>query len=60
VIDPYGRVVASLPLNKAGYLDAAVPGALAGPPYARWGDGPVLALIRAGRAGIGWAARRRT
>jgi apolipoprotein N-acyltransferase len=60
VIDPYGRVVASLPLNKAGYLDAAVPGALAEPPYARWGDGPVLALILAGLAGIGWAARRRT
>lgn len=59
VIDPYGRVVKRLPLNAEGYIDAAVPGALSAPPYARWGDGPVLALILAALAGIALFSRRR-
>ena len=48
VIDPKGRVIASIPLNTAGYLDAAlpVPGALT--IYARTGDLPWLILICAG------------
>ena len=45
MIDARGQVLASLPLNSAGFLDAALPGALPATPYARAGDWPVLALI---------------
>ncbi len=46
MIDPYGRIVAALPLLTAGHVDAVLPGPLAAPPpYARWGDGPWLALV---------------
>lgn len=58
VIDPYGRVLKSLPLNTEGYIDVAVPGALSPTPYVRWGDWPVLALILAGLAGVGLASRK--
>ncbi|PWK57982.1 apolipoprotein N-acyltransferase [Roseicyclus mahoneyensis] len=45
VIDGRGRVLASLPLNEAGYLDAALPPALPPTVYARSGDLPVLLLV---------------
>lgn len=47
-IDPKGRVIAALPLNRAGFLDVAVPPALPRPFYARHGDAPLaLALVLA-------------
>ena len=56
VIDARGGVVASLGLNEAGLLDAALPGALPPPPYARLGDLPlILALVL---LALGLAARR--
>jgi apolipoprotein N-acyltransferase len=38
IIDPLGRVVASMPLNRQGDLDAGLPRALPTTVYARWGD----------------------
>ncbi len=45
VIDARGRVLASLPLNAEGFLDAPLPAAWPPTPYARSGDRPVLALL---------------
>jgi len=45
MIDARGRVLASLPLDQAGFLDVALPGAAPPTPYARLGDAPVLAFI---------------
>jgi apolipoprotein N-acyltransferase len=45
VIDARGRVVASLPLNAAGFLDAPLPPALPPTLYARMGDLPVILLV---------------
>jgi len=47
VVDPYGRVVASLPLGAEGVLDAAVPVALAPPPYTLYRDGAVAVMVLA-------------
>ena len=44
-IDPYGRVIAALPLGEAGFLDASLPEPLPLTPYARHGDWPVFALL---------------
>lgn len=44
LIDPAGRLVASLPLGEAGFLDAPLPPALASTPYGRLGDWPLLVL----------------
>jgi apolipoprotein N-acyltransferase len=49
LIDARGRVVDSLPLGQAGYLDVVLPGALPPTPYQRWGEGPVGLLL----AGLG-------
>ena len=38
VIDPYGRIIASLPLGTEGTLDGELPGALPPTVYARYGD----------------------
>jgi apolipoprotein N-acyltransferase len=45
MIDPWGRITAALPLNEAGFVDAALP--LAGAPtlYSRTGDLPALLLF---------------
>ena len=59
VIDAKGRVAATIPLGKAAYLDVALPPALSATPYARWGDGPVLALVIALFAALGLAAQRK-
>lgn len=54
VIDGKGRVLASLPLNEAGAIDAALPPALSPTIYARTGDWPVFLLL----AGLGLGALR--
>ena len=38
IIDPYGRIVASLDLNKRGVIDGGLPKALSRTLYARFGD----------------------
>ena len=43
VVDPLGRVIASLPLGVEGVLDARLPQPVPVPLYARIGDGPVFA-----------------
>ncbi|WP_418595074.1 apolipoprotein N-acyltransferase [Ponticoccus sp. (in: a-proteobacteria)] len=48
VIDGAGRVLASLPLGEAGFLDAPLPPPLRMTPYARTGDLPVFLLILLG------------
>ena len=45
MIDARGRVTAELAFGTAGHLDAALPGPLAAPPYARWGDWPIAVLL---------------
>ena len=57
VIDPAGRILASIPLNEAGYLDHAVPAPLAPTLYARTGDWPVLVVVLATLAGAGLRRR---
>jgi len=47
VIDARGRIVAELPLNEAGYLDAALPLPEGPTLYAHTGDWPVAALYAA-------------
>jgi apolipoprotein N-acyltransferase len=44
VIDAYGRVLASLDMNREGIIDYALPAARAPTPYSRWGDWTVLAV----------------
>ena len=45
MIDPYGRVLAALPLNEAGFLDARLPAPLPPTPYSRTGDLPLILLL---------------
>jgi apolipoprotein N-acyltransferase len=45
VIDPYGRVVASLPLGVEAVLDSELPRAISPPLYAKLGDGPFFAMM---------------
>jgi len=45
IIDPAGRMVASLPLGSEGVLDAPLPRSIAAPVYARLGDAPAAVLI---------------
>lgn len=58
MIDPYGRITASLPLNTDGHLDIRLPRPLAPTIYARWGDWPAFAMVFAGLL-AGFALRRR-
>src|SRR6056297_3194600 len=44
MIDPAGRVIASLPLGQAGWRDLPLPAPLAPTLYARTGDWPVILL----------------
>jgi apolipoprotein N-acyltransferase len=44
VIDPYGRIVASLPLGAEGVLDAELPRAIPQNFYAKFGDTLFFAL----------------
>ncbi len=45
MVDPFGRVVAILGLDEAGYLDAVLPGALPPTPYVRFGDVPAVTAM---------------
>ena len=45
VVDPLGRVIASLPLGTEGVLDARLPQPFPPTTYARVGDGPLVAMI---------------
>lgn len=45
VYDARGRITASLPFEVEAFLDAALPGALPAPPYARFGEVPLLVLL---------------
>ncbi len=47
VVDSYGRIVASLGLDRQGVLRADLPGAIASTPYGRYGDGGFFALLLA-------------
>jgi apolipoprotein N-acyltransferase len=58
VVDPFGRVVASLPLGVEGVLDAPLPQPIAPTPYARLGD-TLAALMVAGAFGWVILVRRR-
>jgi apolipoprotein N-acyltransferase len=53
VIDPLGRVIASLPLGTEGVLDARLPQAIAPTFYARYGDGAMILLLIAGLLAVG-------
>ncbi len=48
MIDPYGRVTASLPLNTAGFVDAPLSQPLSPTIYSRTGDLPLALLLLAG------------
>ena len=48
VIDPKGRITASLGLNEAGYLDASLPAPSAPTLYSRTGDLPWVLIVLAG------------
>jgi apolipoprotein N-acyltransferase len=45
IVDAHGRVVASLPLGIEGVLDAGLPRAIPSPPFARFGNALVIALV---------------
>lgn len=45
MIDAHGRITASLPLGRAGSIDAPLPPALPPTVYSRWGDGPLFAAL---------------
>jgi apolipoprotein N-acyltransferase len=44
IIDPYGRIIASQPLNTMGVIDEALPAALTQTPYARWWEMSLIAV----------------
>ncbi|MGI9369681.1 MAG: nitrilase-related carbon-nitrogen hydrolase, partial [Ruegeria sp.] len=45
MIDPQGRITKSLPLGKAGYIDAILPEPNPPTVYSRLGDGPAFFLL---------------
>lgn len=45
VIDPHGKMRAAIALGTSGALTAPLPGALPAPPYARFGEAPVILLL---------------
>ncbi|HEY5347833.1 MAG TPA: apolipoprotein N-acyltransferase [Rhizomicrobium sp.] len=45
VIDPKGRILAMIGLNRMGFLDAGLPAALPATPYARFGDAGFFLLL---------------
>jgi apolipoprotein N-acyltransferase len=58
VIDAYGRTAAKLELDARGVIDAALPGAVEAPPYARFGDLPFLVLWLIGAGSVALATLR--
>jgi apolipoprotein N-acyltransferase len=45
VIDPFGRILASIPLDTQGHVDARLPAPLAPTVYVRHGDLPAMMLV---------------
>lgn len=45
MIDPFGRILNSLPLGQLGFVDAALPAALPQTIYGRFGNWPVIFLL---------------
>ena len=60
VIDPWGNVLAHIPLGEAGYLDSSIPPARAATIYAETGDLPVTVLLFAFIATATLRRRRNT
>ncbi|MCV3270484.1 apolipoprotein N-acyltransferase [Roseobacter sinensis] len=56
MIDPHGRILASLPMGAAGFIDAPLPRPQAPTLYSRTGDLPLVLLVL---AGLGIALFRR-
>ena len=52
MIDPLGRIIASLPLGTEGVLDAALPRPIDATVYLRTGDGTAIAIMLAAVAVI--------
>ena len=59
LVDPYGRVVKSLPLDRSGVIDASLPAPLDPTLYARLGDLLIALLLLATLAAV-WFARPRS
>jgi apolipoprotein N-acyltransferase len=60
VYDAHGRMLQSLPFGAAGALDVAqIPGALPPPPYARYGEVPLLLMLAGLICGLIAAGRPR-
>lgn len=59
VFDPYGRMLASLPLGTEGILDTPLPHPIAATFYARHGDLMLLAMLAACALVVGIAVRRK-
>lgn len=45
VIDPFGRALVEIEPDAEGAYDVDLPAALTAPPYAHWGDAPILILL---------------
>jgi len=58
VIDAFGRVVHSLPMQEAGFADVTLPGARQAPIYARTGDFPITVILLFTLAALIWTKRR--
>ncbi|MDW3224863.1 MAG: apolipoprotein N-acyltransferase [Paracoccaceae bacterium] len=58
MIDPKGRILASLPMDTAGYVDAPLPMASSATVYSRLGDGPIVILLAFGLFGARWTRGR--
>ena len=58
VVDPFGRVIASLPLGVEGVLDAPLPQPIAPTAYARLGDVPAWIMVFGALAWVILARRR--
>jgi apolipoprotein N-acyltransferase len=59
VIDAYGRILASLDMEREGVIDHALPLPRAATPYARWHDWTLLALLAVLGLGVFLVRRKR-
>lgn len=59
VIGPRGRILSSIPLGQAGYVDAKLPEPLPPTIYARSGDWPVFLLLLLAAIGLGGMQSRK-
>jgi apolipoprotein N-acyltransferase len=58
MIDAYGHVTASIPMNTAGFLDVRLPDARPPTLYSKYGDLPILVLLIAGLCVLTWRRRQ--